>query len=268
MAGKEIVRLIGSVVILAVVHESGNQPSSPIAQEKTITSTATATPYPITTSTPVPEKSPFPSLLQNETTTDENRKVDERINISSDELKEYLEKIQDNMSRLETIVSQNNLFEGFSYLSKEQRVEDFKMYYPIYKAAEIKYNVPWSLLWIIHLHESNDSRSPNPEASGYKGAMQRSSFYDDNYVNEAVSGWEFLSELPQRYHQKKGSLTSDYKEIFFAAKKIRRDADELVAVNQGLGLEEAILKAQFSYCAPDPAAQRIEQYRKIKNILK
>lgn len=157
---------------------------------------------------------------------------------------------------------------GFADLTPEQKAEDLGIYFPMYKAAEIKYQVPWSLLWIIHYHETTVSRNRYPEGSGYLGAMQRDgSFYNEGYLKEATSGWEFLEKLPQRYHQDTGSYTSDYKEILFAARKIREDADRIISINPNLTSEEALLEAQENYCSPLFAPVRIKQFLVVKEML-
>lgn len=181
-------------------------------------------------------------------------------------LTDYLNNIENNFLKFKTIVEEYDVFRNFKQLSKEQRSEDFCMYYPFYIAGEYKYNIPWPLLWIIHVHETTASRDLYPDGNGYVGAMQRSTkFYDAEYVGDAVNGWEFLKNLPQRYTTDKYFKTNDYEEILFAAKKIRNDADQ-IKKNNNLDFESSVMSAQYNYCARYYAQQRIEKYKEIKPL--
>jgi hypothetical protein len=217
------------------------------------------------TSTP----SPAPNVARESVGKKSNTSITQETNLSqSSDLESYLRQIKTEQKRLEAVVISNDLFSGYTSLSRAQVAEDFRTYFPFYKAAESKYGVPWSLLWIIHIQETNVSRSFDPEASGYLGAMQRSpKYYPDGVAQRAAANWEFLSNLPQRYHHKEGNRTSDFEEIFFAAWKISRDAASIREKQPSLSHEESILQANFSYCAAQHAEERIKQYRAIKNIL-
>jgi len=187
--------------------------------------------------------------------------------VSTNTLVDHLREIRPLEAKLRKVVENNDLFAGFKKLTEEERLEDFDTYFPIYLAAELKYEIPWYLLWIIHVHETTASRERWPEVGGYKGAMQRSVlYYPDSVVAEAVRGWEALGLLPQRYSQTRGYFTNDHEEIFFAAWKLRNDTNQIKKNNPDLSYEESFLKAQYRYCAPEFAAQRIRQYQYIKEI--
>lgn len=179
----------------------------------------------------------------------------------------FLKNIESEFNKHRIVVKNNDLFVGFKEVNRSAQIKDFSKYFPFYKAGERKYRVPWLLLWVIHLHESGVSRHPNPESSGYLGAMQRNGyFYDDGYVGDSYRDWEFLNLLPQRYKKENGSKTSDFEEIMFAAKKIREDANAIMLVNPSLTDEEGLLLAQYRYCAYVFAEQRIRAFKKIKKI--
>lgn len=182
-------------------------------------------------------------------------------------LHNYLEELKPLMETTAVKIAENDLFSGFKSFSTQERLDDFQMYFPIYLGSQFKYGIPWSLLWVVHAHETAVSRVTWPEINDYKGAMQRYSGYPDSIAHEAAKGWEFLEDYDQRYMKSKGYLTNDYEEIFFAAWKLRNDADGRIMRNPMLSLEEAVLDAQYSYCAPYFAAQRIRQYYYIKSIL-
>lgn len=180
----------------------------------------------------------------------------------------YLKEISSEFEALKPSIRQHNIYEDYSSLGESQRIADFETYFPFYKAGEIKYGVPWLLLWLIHVHETNVSRCANPEINGYLGGMQRNpQFYPDSTAQQAANGWEFLAEQPQRYTRAKGFRTNDYEEILFAAWKINRDAASIKAKQTHLSSEESILQAQYSYCAATYAKKRIDQYLKVKGLL-
>ena len=175
-------------------------------------------------------------------------------------LKKYLARIEPVRKRLLPIVASFDLFTGFKNLSREQQRKDFNMYFHMYWAAKEKYEVPWQLLWIAHIHETVVSRDPDPTRSGFVGAMQRSSqFYPQEYVDDAILGWEHLGLLPQRY-------PDDFREIFFASKKMRIDAEEVLKNRPKLSLEEAILEVQSNYCAKWASDLRVTRYQEIKPL--
>lgn len=183
-------------------------------------------------------------------------------------LQEYLALTEPTKRGFQKVVETQDLFANFKSLTQEQRVEDFEMYFPIYWGAQQTYQTPWPLLWIMHTHETTVSRDVNPDIGWQKGAMQRDvRFYGTATVQEAIKGWRPLRYLPQRY--KKGILweTNDYEEIFFAAWKLKNDARNIQSYNPSLDFDEAILQAQYSYCAREFASQRIAKYREIAPLL-
>lgn len=181
---------------------------------------------------------------------------------------EYLALLEPIKNKLRPIIEANDLFVGFKRLHSEQRMADFEMYFPMYWGAQETHQAPWPLLWIMHVHETTVSREVNPDLGWQKGAMQRDiRFYDTTAVKEAVKGWGSLRWLPQRY--KEGMLweTNDYEEIFFAAWKLKNDARKIQSNNPSLNFDEAILQAQYHYCAREFASQRISKYREIAPLL-
>lgn len=179
----------------------------------------------------------------------------------------YLNSIEEEYRVNKKVVEKVDVMYGFKEMNQQKIIEDYQLYFPIYKAGHIKYGVPWFLLWLIHEQESGASVHPNPESSGYVGGMQRDTrFYKNNYVKEAADGWEMLNKLPQRYCQQNGFLTNDYEEILFAARKINEDANNLRLNNPLLGHTESLLESQMSYCNPRSAQRRIDQFKKINPI--
>lgn len=136
-------------------------------------------------------------------------------------------------------------------------LDAYKMYGPMYKAGEIEYQIPRSLLFIIHGKETTYSLSKDTYSSLYSGAMQRSNDKGIAVVNEAAKNWAFLSVLPQHY-------PDDWKEIIWAAKYIRDDANSIRA--RYSSDEEAIMNALYGYSAVGPANERIARYRAIKGF--
>ena len=140
----------------------------------------------------------------------------------------------------------------------EQDAVDVEMYYPIYKAAGVKFNVDWYLLWIMHQEESTVSRDPNAfnGSDGYVGAMQRDPyFYPEEIVDGASEGLEHLTKLPQRH-------ATDWREIAFAGWKINRDRQNA----QNRGANEPLLSALFAYSAQGPALSRWDKFNYFSNI--
>lgn len=160
-------------------------------------------------------------------------------------------------------VWQYRLMVGERGLSREQIYIDLRKYFDIYKAAEIKYNVPWFLLWHTHIKETTSSRDPNPNGR-YKGAMQRDPLiYSDAYVNNAAFGWEFLGRVASGYGNYFHIATHDYQEIFGAARKICEDAQGMYGrgfLNLTYHERTSVLQR---YCSPDDAVNRATVCRQI-----
>ncbi|MBI4040116.1 hypothetical protein HY389_02045 [Candidatus Daviesbacteria bacterium] len=181
-------------------------------------------------------------------------------------LANFLASLEPKRSRLEAVVTQNNLYQ---YLKPgttiEQQIEDFNMYYPIYKVAQDRFQVPWELLWIVHIQETNVSRERNPEGGGYLGAMQ---ILPSNIRNDlqgfenSYAGLEFLDDLPQRYSQKLGFRTNDWQNIIEAAYFIRGGADK-TGLPDDQDLENVII---YRYSAPIFGRQRWAEYQRWKAI--
>lgn len=262
------------------------QKIAPLVPDSTPTQTPPQpelTPTPITDSTGIePPSTPVEKQLTEAAQTidpEEEIKALRREHVSSRSrrptetpippLEQYLSTIRPLQNKLRTaVVSQPGLFRGFKNLSPEATLEDFDIYFPIYRGAQEKYNIPWFLLWIVHTHETTVSRDKNPEESGYRGAMQRSSqFYPDEIARTAAQGWEFLTTLKQRYHKARGSKTTDYEEILWSASKMSADAQIIQKKSPSFSFEASFLQAQYRYCRQDFAAQREAQYWKVKRLL-
>jgi hypothetical protein len=148
---------------------------------------------------------------------------------------------QPNFEKVEKTLDPNNTSVDFK--------DDLEMYYPIYKAVEEKFNIPWHLLWIIHIEESSMSKNHDAfekkdGSCGQYGAMQRHTcFHFDENVNFASKGLESLKDLPQRQHD-------DWKEISWAAMKLREDWDS----------KGSLLEALKRYSAEEPAIRRYNIY--------
>ncbi|MBI2032868.1 MAG: hypothetical protein HYT10_00140 [Candidatus Levybacteria bacterium] len=109
-------------------------------------------------------------------------------------------------------------FSELKIVAYEKRMEDLKMYDPMYIAAEKKYGVPRQLLWIIHEVETDASANPAADASGYVGAMQLAPMhYQQAAIIDAPNGYEFLDALPQRLSKRTGARTNDWEEILRGA---------------------------------------------------
>lgn len=134
----------------------------------------------------------------------------------------------------------------------EQYVEDLDIYYPIYKVAADRFDVPWYLLWIVHEQESTASRDQNAflANSVHYGAMQRAKkYHPDEIVNRISEPSALLAFLPQRY-------AYDWREIIWAAAKLREDSD-----NYG-GLEKAL----YHYSDDGPAAYRWQLFQRYSQV--
>lgn len=175
-------------------------------------------------------------------------------------LQTYLSSIRQDQERLREVVEENDIFEGFKHFTPEQRVEDFDIYFPIYLAGDLKYQIPWPLLWIMHAAETAISRNSEPNQGKQVGAMQINSDY--NYLEEATVGWEFLRNLPdQRY-------PDDWKELLKGALYIRNKADEIKDLYYPkLSDENGILNVvKYRYSASEFGIARANQYLRIKAL--
>lgn len=183
-------------------------------------------------------------------------------------LEEHLRRLKLLQQQLEPIVREHDLFVDFKGLSPAARMEDFRMYFPLYAVGELQYEIPWFLLWIIHVQETTVSTDRNSDGYYFRGAMQRWIGHGDAQAAQAASGWEFLADLEQRWTKPRYS-TNDYEEILWAAEFIRKHAlvRQLKARKEKrpeLSWEQAVLDAQYDYCARWVAEARIRQYRLVK----
>lgn len=178
----------------------------------------------------------------------------------------YLQTIEQEQAQLRKVVEEYNLISPLKDLIQAEQLEDFEIYYPIYKAGEQKYNIPWFLLWIIHEHETVASRDVAPERSGYRGSMQLAPMHMNNpYIYNAPQEYEFLDEInSQRYLRRNGWLTNDWEEILRGAAYTRLFADSKKLADD----EAAILSVvRNNYSAVVYGRQREAQYLKIKPLL-
>jgi len=127
--------------------------------------------------------------------------------------------------------------------------EAIEMYYPIYRAAQDRFGIPWALLYVMHGQESTFSTDESCFAEGaiHYGSMQRSlAFHSQEDVDRYFSGMEYLSALPVRHFD-------DAKEIVYAAAVMREYTDQ----------EGSIEEALFRYSAAGPARYRWAKYLEI-----
>ncbi len=130
-----------------------------------------------------------------------------------------------------------------------QDAEDLAIYYPIYRAGQDRYGVPWYLMWIIHQEESTVSINPEGlDGSVHYGAMQRAlEFHKTENVDFTNRGLEFLGALPTRRFD-------DAREIIWATAAVSEWAGE------GKDYHRALLK----YSAAVHAENRWQKYLNLK----
>lgn len=139
-----------------------------------------------------------------------------------------------------------------------------RMYYPIYRSAQDRFNVPWFLLWMIHDAESTCSQDKNafitPPVLDQYGAMQREiNYYPQSKVEEAAKGFEYLSGLEQ-------FRPDDWKEILWAASKLDRDAQNAQNLYPLKDRNWTLGDALYAYCRQDEAERRIERFKTLLSI--
>jgi len=130
--------------------------------------------------------------------------------------------------------------------------EAIEMYYPIYRAAQERFGVPWALLYVMHGQESTFSADESCFAEGviHYGAMQRSiAYHPQEDVDRYFSGMEYLLTLPVRHFD-------DAKEIVYASAVMREYTDQ----------EGSIQEALFRYSAAGPARYRWAKYLEISAL--
>ncbi len=183
----------------------------------------------------------------------------------SDDLNRYLMRIRPEYDSYYAVISRQRFFNEFKGLTLEQQIDDFERYFPLYYAAELEYQIPWEMMWIAHEQETVASRHGFP-TEGFQMGMQRNEeYYSLKDVLEASRKYDFLQLWQgQRYTSNLGpGYTYDYQEILWAASKMRDNAETILELNPGMSWEEAVMSAQYSYCAPFCAAERNAQYLRI-----
>ena len=117
-----------------------------------------------------------------------------------EELDNYLRSIGAEYKKGLEVIESFDVFQGHKDISKELRMSSYRMYFPMYKAGEIKYGIDWKWALIVHGCETGFSTHPNPWRNGFFGPLQAS--YDPKEIKQAINGWEILRLLPQRYTPK------------------------------------------------------------------
>ena len=172
-------------------------------------------------------------------------------------LEDYLESISSEQAQVESIIeNRGNILSGIKNITKERMLDEFKRYFPMYKAGEIEYGIPWSLLMIIHAHETTFSSDPLTYNNLHVGGMQRAkSSWPERQIFEASENWEFLATLLQRY-------PNDFREILWAAKYIKSQAEIRYSY---LSVEDGYLAVlRNNYSAPSNAILRVNKYTEFK----
>lgn len=146
-------------------------------------------------------------------------------------------------------------------LFNKKAIEDFKMYYPIYKAVSDKYpNVDWFLLWINHEQETGASDSKvafNGGTYPYFGGMQRNvNVWPQSYVDTAFKGLESLNAITTRN-------STDAREIAAAAKMLSDNIKQYLS----LGKNQAVLNSLKLFTGGDQLAKsRFDLWEKYKAL--
>lgn len=185
------------------------------------------------------------------------------------QLEAYLREISDEFLRNHEIVSSRLLFEGFKALTLEQQVDDFERYFPIYYAVQLEYGVPWEMMWVAHVQETTASREEIDPWREVLYAMQRhTGFYTEEDVAAALGEYDFLTLWEgQRYTPELEDVpTTDAEEIIWAGSKMNADAERRMGY-MDIDWIRAVELAQYSYCADFCAHHRIEQFRKVRQLM-
>lgn len=188
-------------------------------------------------------------------------------------LSEYLEFIEPEQIRISELVEPEQLFTDMDALmavSAEEQLDDLRMYFPMYIAAQKKYQIPWCLLWVIHEQETRASRDEHPSRGGFRGAMQIAPGHmEDPWIQEAPDGWEMLDDLPQRYHPRNNSSikdrfrTKDWEEILRSGSFINYQS----RVRYDNCSEDSILQVvTYNYSATYYGRQRVKKYEELKQL--
>ncbi|MCL4384321.1 hypothetical protein M1116_02615 [Patescibacteria group bacterium] len=157
---------------------------------------------------------------------------------------------------------------GFKNFTNDQLKQDLEIYLPIYVTAANHVGHPdWYLvLWLVHEHESGDSRM---EGWYYRGGFQRSYwFFSDEAVERAAAGFEDLAQLPgQRFRKNHGSQTDDYKEAVWAADKLAADYESAKEAMPYGNSDQWLLRALESYSSTWAAESRFWEFVKLRTFM-
>lgn len=95
------------------------------------------------------------------------------------------------------------------------------MYFDMYWAGWEKFQIPWALLWIMHIQESLVSRDAKADFNG-DGALQVTRANISNpHIKSAPDGYRSLEDKTQRFSVRGGRRTTDSEEILHGAAYIR-----------------------------------------------
>lgn len=133
------------------------------------------------------------------------------------------------------------------------QIEDLTIYYPIYRAGQDRFGVPWELTWIIHQAESTVSRNPAAyDCKIHCGPMQRAvAFHPQEDVDRANVGMEYLGTLPVRH-------SIDAAEIVWAS----------AAIAEWAGEQRDFQRAFLKYSVRGPAEERFQRFLRLEELLK
>ena len=136
--------------------------------------------------------------------------------------------------------------------AEPQQAEDLTMYYPIYRAAQDRFGVPWDLIWIVHQAESTVSRNPAAFTNKVNyGAMGRAlADSTDEDVARANRGYEDLRQLLVRHFD-------DKDEIFWGT----------AALSEWAGQDRDFHKALLRYSSRETAEMRFRRFLALEGVL-
>lgn len=122
-------------------------------------------------------------------------------------------------------------------------LEALSMYYPVYRAAQDRFGIPWQLLYIMHGEESGYSIDPRAYQiiSDQYGPMQRNiDFHPESRLTKYIVGLEYLANLPLRHPE-------DAKELIYGAAIMKENFDQTGDWLSALKLYSAAVHAENRY---------------------
>lgn len=103
------------------------------------------------------------------------KEIDQDTRTKPDEkrqLKDIMQGIDAEKRFVIQTVWDHNILTGERSKTRESIARDLDIYYPIYKAVEAKYNIPWQLVWMMHTEETGASIHQRPDHGATRGAVQ------------------------------------------------------------------------------------------------